>query len=431
AGTIQWVRSPAGRATGVAAATGALAMGAGLFLLQMPSQEPLLVAFHLVFGAQYLFAIAVVLVGTGVAGFGFIVLDAAGEHGFLPGAFYVEVAPPAPPLRAAAPPPPPKAPVFPTVEIEDDLEATKAARAPGELPADAARLLALFHDALVALPRDGAYMKDGRLDAFAWFGCHLFFAGLCDAEAKRAAWPAEIAQRVVATAVTASTADPKIAARFASRYDDYLTDPRHLAMFERGAATARQAAGSGVGSALREALEAWIRKADAAPPTGHVAVMFTDIVGSTEFTQLHGDAKHYEMVQAHDRIVRAALQEFSGREIKHTGDGIMAAFDDAALGVRAALRAQSEIKAHRHVSPEIGMTLRIGLAAGEPIKAGADLFGSTVQLAARVCALATGDQVVVTDPVRDICETSGLEFADLGERPLKGFKQPVRVHAVS
>src|SRR5258708_3277906 len=164
----------------------------------------------------------------------------------------------------AAPPPPPKAPVVPTVEIEDDLEATKAARAPGELPADAARLLALFHDALVALPRDGAYMKDGRLDAFAWFGCHLFFAGLCDAEAKRAAWPAEIAQRVVATAVTASTADPKIAARFASRYDDYLTDPRHLAMFERGAATARHAAGSVVASPLPQPLQA--RSPNAHPP---------------------------------------------------------------------------------------------------------------------------------------------------------------------
>jgi len=162
-----------------------------------------------------------------------------------------------------------------------------------------------------------------------------------------------------------------------------------------------------------------------------VAVMFTDIVGSTEFTQIHGDAKHYEMVQAHDRIVRAALQEFTGREIKHTGDGIMAAFDDAGLGVHAAQRVQREIRAHRDVNPDIGMLLRIGLAAGEPIKAGDDLFGSTVQLAARVCALATGDQIVVTDPVREICETNGVVFADLGEQTLKGFKQPVRVHAVS
>jgi class 3 adenylate cyclase len=137
------------------------------------------------------------------------------------------------------------------------------------------------------------------------------------------------------------------------------------------------------------------------------------------------------MVQAHDRIVRAALQEFSGREIKHTGDGIMAAFDDASLGVRAAQRVQREIKAHREVSPDIGMALRIGLAAGEPIKAGNDLFGSTVQLAARVCAEADTDQVVITDPVRALCTPLGMSFVDLGERPLKGFKQPVRVHAVA
>src|SRR5258708_28473722 len=88
-------------------------------------------------------------------------------------------------------------------------------------------------------------------------------------------------------------------------------------MFERGAATARQAAGSGVGSALREALEAWIRKADAAPPTGHVAVMFTDIVGSTQFTQLHGDAKHYDMVQPPARSVHPARHELSTRQHTH------------------------------------------------------------------------------------------------------------------
>jgi len=277
------------------------------------------------------------------------------------------------------------------------------------------------------------YMKDGKLDAFNWFGCHLFFAGLCDSEARRLAWPIETSRRVIITAMTAAKTDPKTAARFAARYDDYLTEPRHQAMFGHGAEAAqlRTVNGGNPAETLRAALEDWNKKPETLPLTGHVAVMFTDIVGSTEFTQIHGDAKHYEMVQAHDRIVRAALQEFTGREIKHTGDGIMAAFDDASLGVHAAQRVQREIRAHRDVNPDIGMLLRIGLAAGEPIKAGADLFGSTVQLAARVCALAVGDQIVVTDPVREICETNGVAFADLGEQTLKGFKQPVRVHAVS
>jgi class 3 adenylate cyclase len=430
--TTTWVREH--RTTSVAVASGAMVMGAGLMVLQVPTQEPLLGSLNTVFGAHYMLAVAILLVGTGLAGLGFIAFDAA-SNGGLSGAFYVDA-----PIVAAPPPklkprPPAKMPVFPKIEIEDDTEPPpKPAMAAGDLPGEATRLLALFHDALVALPRDGVYMKGGKLDTFNWFGCHLFFAGLCDADAKISNWPDATAQRVITTALAASGVDPKIAARFATRYDDYLTDARHLGIFGRGAEVARQAAGgnsAAVGQALREALEAWNAKSEPPPPTGHVCVMFTDIVGSTEFTQTHGDAKQFEMVQAHNVIVRAALQEFSGREIKHTGDGIMAAFDDASLGVRAALRIQSEIKAHRTVAPDIGMALRIGLAAGEPIKSGDDLFGSTVQLAARVCAIAGGDQTVITDSIREISATIGAEFSDLGEQSLKGFKTPVRVHAVS
>jgi class 3 adenylate cyclase len=236
----------------------------------------------------------------------------------------------------------------------------------------------------------------------------------------------------IAIAMTAALSDPRAASRFAARYEEYLTEPRYLDMFGRGAEAAARwfAADPAAEQALHLALDDWHRKQNPTAATGHVAVMFTDIVGSTEFTTIHGDAKHYEMVQAHDRIVRAALQEFTGREIKHTGDGIMAAFDDAALSVHAALRIQREIRAHREVSPEIGMKLRLGIAAGEPIKVGDDLFGSTVQLAARMCATADPEQIVVTEPVREIAAPIGFAFADLGERPVKGFKQPVHAHAV-
>jgi len=420
-----WPRTPQGRATSLTAAGGAVVAGSALLLLQSTGEAPTLLPTTL--SAHNLFAISVVLLGAGVAGAGFILLDAAGQRGMLPGIFYEYDEQPFP-LPAQAP-----RPVFPVLEIEEDEPPADAQGPPPSLPADAVRLVAFFHDALLALPREGPHMKDGKLDAFHWFGCHLFFAGLCDEEARRHGWPVPLTRQVIATAMTAALGDAKAATRFAARYEDYLTEPRSLAMFGHGGAAARQrAAGDALAkNALQQALAEWNQKTEAGPETGHVAVMFTDIIGSTQFTQTHGDAKHYEMVQAHDRIVRAALQEFSGREIKHTGDGIMAAFDDASLGVRAAQRVQREIKAHREVSPDIGMALRIGLAAGEPIKAGNDLFGSTVQLAARVCAEADTDQVVITDPVRALCAPLGMSFIDLGERPLKGFKQPVRVHAVA
>lgn len=423
-----WHRTPRGRATSLTAASGAVIAGGALLVLQFPTEAPL-GAHGAAAAAQHFFAVAIVLLGAGLAGAGFVLLDTAGQRGLLPGLFYVDG--PAGQAQAGTNAAAAAMPIFPAIELEED-EAPPAAEAAPGLPPDALRLIAFFHDALAALPADAPYMKGGKLDAFNRFGCHLFFAGLCDEAARQHAWPTATGRELLSTALTATLADPKVARRFAARYDEYLTEPRSLAMFGCGAAAARQRAAGDARAkdALREALGEWNRKNDAAPATGHVAVMFTDIVGSTEFTQTHGDAKHYEMVQAHDRIVRAALQEFAGREIKHTGDGIMAAFDDAGLGVRAAQRVQREIRAHREVSPEIGMKLRIGLAAGEPIKAGADLFGSTVQLAARVCALARGDQILLTDPVRTICDPLGIGFADLGEQPLKGFRQPVRVHAV-
>jgi adenylate cyclase len=419
-----WHRTTPGRASSLTAAGGAVVAGSALLLLQSGGEAPALLPGAL--SGHNLFAVSVVLMGVGVAGAGFILLDAAGQRGLLPGIFYEELPYPAPGEPAAP------RPVFPVLDIEEDEPPADATALPGNLPAEAVRLVAFLHDALLALPREGPHMKDGKLDAFNWFGCHLFFAGLCDEEARRNAWPAALTRQVITVAMTAALGDAAAAARFAARYEDYLTEPRSLAMFGRGGAAAQQRAtgDAQAKTALQQALADWNQRTEAGPETGHVAVMFTDIVGSTDFTQTHGDAKHFEMVQAHDRIVRAALQEFAGREIKHTGDGIMAAFDDAALGVRAAQRVQREIKAHREVAPEIGMGLRIGLAAGEPIKAGNDLFGSTVQLAARICAVATTDQVVITDPVRAICAPLGIEFVDLGERPLKGFKQPVRVHAI-
>ncbi len=76
------------------------------------------------------------------------------------------------------------------------------------------------------------------------------------------------------------------------------------------------------------------------------------------------------------------------------------------------------------------MMLRIGLAAGEPIREGSDLFGSTVQLAARACGFAQPGQIIAGDGVRTVAQAVSVRFVDLGEQWLKGFKQPVRVHQV-
>ena len=131
--------------------------------------------------------------------------------------------------------------------------------------------------------------------------------------------------------------------------------------------------------------------------SGHRAILFTDIVGSTEMTSRLGDRMAIELVRAHDAVVRRCLGQSAGREVKHTGDGIMAAFASITAAVDCAIAIQQGFERYNGGNPE-PIHVRIGLDCGEPVEDSNDLFGSTVQLAARLCAAASagsGDWLLV------------------------------------
>ena len=160
-------------------------------------------------------------------------------------------------------------------------------------------------------------------------------------------------------------------------------------------------------------------------------VLFTDIVGSTDMTQRLGDDAAMVLLEAHDAVVRDALKTNGGREVKHTGDGIMGSFVSAAAAVRAGAQIQRGLVERTRGAADGGeLQVRIGAAAGEPVERAGDIFGSTVQLAARLCAHAEPMQVLVSNAVVELCIGKGLPFRELGEVALKGFKSRVRVHAV-
>ena len=169
--------------------------------------------------------------------------------------------------------------------------------------------------------------------------------------------------------------------------------------------------------------------ADARDP-GIRTVLFTDIVESTSLTQTLGDDVAMELLQIHDSVVRDALKALNGREVKHTGDGIMASFVSAAAAVRCAAQIQRELAQRAGEQNNHPVRVRIGGAAGEPVEHGNDIFGSTVQLAARLCSHAEPEQIVVSSVVADLCIGKGLMFRALGEVSLKGFDQPVHAHSV-
>lgn len=164
--------------------------------------------------------------------------------------------------------------------------------------------------------------------------------------------------------------------------------------------------------------------------TGIRTIMFTDIVDSTEMTSRYGDDVAIAMLGVHDHVVRTAVGGHHGREVKHTGDGIMAAFNSATCAVRSACEIQKRLCDHNANGAEYPVVVRIGISAGEPVEQREDLFGSTVQLAARLCAQAEPGQILVSSVIADLCIGKGLRFIGAAECQLKGFVEPVHTHVV-
>ena len=160
------------------------------------------------------------------------------------------------------------------------------------------------------------------------------------------------------------------------------------------------------------------------------AIMFTDLKDSTFMTRMFGDTKALHLLHIHNALIRNALREYQGSEVKHTGDGIMASFARVENAVHCAIDIQKAFADHNQREPITNLHVRIGLSAGEPVEEDGDLFGSTVQLAARICAHTEPDHILVARIVRDECPSRHSVFVDLGEIIPKGFDHPISVHEV-
>ncbi len=164
--------------------------------------------------------------------------------------------------------------------------------------------------------------------------------------------------------------------------------------------------------------------------TGFRVVMFTDIAGSTTLTCQLGDLRFHDILKIHDAVIREALNSHSGIEIKHTGDGILASFTSVSQGVKCAVAIQRALGARKLDSDTQPVKVRVGLSAGEPVADHKDLFGTAVNLAARVCAFAQPGQIVTSNAIRELCLGKPFAFSEIGEAKLKGFPQPLRLHEV-
>jgi class 3 adenylate cyclase len=161
------------------------------------------------------------------------------------------------------------------------------------------------------------------------------------------------------------------------------------------------------------------------------AILFTDVCGSVAQTQQLGDDGHMHLLREHNEIVRSELIAHDGREVKHTGDGIMAAFTSIVEAVDFAVAVQRRMHA-RNEDATTPFHLSIGISAGEPVTdEHDDLFGAAVQLAARLCAAAEPGDIAVSVGVRELCVGKAFRFDDRGILNLKGLSEPTQAYGVA
>jgi len=158
-------------------------------------------------------------------------------------------------------------------------------------------------------------------------------------------------------------------------------------------------------------------------------ILFTDLCDSTQQTQELGDEEFMRLIREHDNIVRTALKDQHGREVKHTGDGIMASFTSVSAAVASAIDIQRSLRSRNHEA-ERPIRLRVGISVGEPVTESGDLFGAAVQLSARLCGVASPGGIAVSTAVRELCVGKLFDFDSMGAFDLKGFADPVPVFEV-
>jgi class 3 adenylate cyclase len=151
-------------------------------------------------------------------------------------------------------------------------------------------------------------------------------------------------------------------------------------------------------------------------------LLFTDLVGSTAIASELGDARWRALLSEHFVGARAELERYRGREIKTTGDGLLATFDSPGQALRCAAAIQ-------RLTQRDGLRMRAGVHIGEVELVDDDIRGVAVHVASRIMAVAEGDEILASDLTRTIAETSGLRFEDRGVHELKGLDGEWRLAA--
>ncbi len=273
-----------------------------------------------------------------------------------------------------------------------------------------------------------------KLNRHVQFGLNLFMSGAAERYGAQSSLTKMQAFVLVREMVEALGNSPDRVDAYCRQYAEYKVQDSYRMIIEAGHRTMdlHNAGNVDPFADFAEVMRMWTSNTAArAQAQGIVCIMFTDIVGSTQMTHERGDYGAQEVVRIHNAVVRSALASHHGREVKHTGDGIMASFPIAANAVRGAQEILKALRDHNDRDGALPVNIRVGLNAGEAVEEEDDFFGTTVQIAARVCDKAGTGEVFVTENVRDLSLGQGLNFEDAGAYDMKGVPEPLTLFRVS
>jgi adenylate cyclase len=207
---------------------------------------------------------------------------------------------------------------------------------------------------------------------------------------------------------------------FCERLDGAADRPRFKAMLDAG-----RAAMSAVldGQPLIEAvqlpstLKTWSNPHDKTVAARRYAVLLTDMIGSTDTTRKLGNSGAQRMLRAHNAIIRTALKDCKGTEVKHTGDGILAIFDKPIDAVEAARAIQQDTFAYVKENPDLPLSLRIGIEYGDGDMDGGEYYGPAFTAIEATCDAAGGGEIAVTPVVKDQSVGANTAFTALTPSP--------------
>jgi class 3 adenylate cyclase len=163
-----------------------------------------------------------------------------------------------------------------------------------------------------------------------------------------------------------------------------------------------------------------------------MTVLFSDIMGSTAYAEKKGDIEYMSMISRHNGLLFPVIAAEGGCVIKTIGDAILAKFDDAVSGIRAAVGMQRVLAKDRDGREDIEqIRIRIGLHQGAGLIKNNDVFGDVVNVASRIQHQAEPEQILITDKMLGVAQSAGFECATMGRAEIKGKDEPIELYAVA